>query len=68
MGDLPHPRQREIVLRVAVKRRAAFLWAQHVFEAKDSGLSDEEMSRIAFGPDAPYFEPLEARWFVPSTS
>jgi alkylhydroperoxidase family enzyme len=54
------PRQREIlVLRVAVKRRAAFLWAQHIFEAKDSGLSDEEMSRIAFGPDAPYFEPLE---------
>ena len=37
-----------------------FLWAQHVFEAKDSGLSDEEMSRIAFGPDAPYFEPLGA--------
>ena len=54
------PRQREIlVLRVAVKRRAAFLWAQHIFEAKDSGLTDEEMSRIAFGPDAPYFEPLE---------
>jgi alkylhydroperoxidase family enzyme len=54
------PRQREIlVLRVAVKRRVAYLWAQHVFEAKDSGLSDEEMSRVAFGPDAPYLDPLE---------
>jgi alkylhydroperoxidase family enzyme len=54
------PRQREIlVMRVAVRRRAAFLWAQHVFEAKDSGLTEEELSRIAFGPDAPYFDPLE---------
>jgi alkylhydroperoxidase family enzyme len=54
------PRQREIlVLRVAVKRKVAFLWAQHVFEAKDAGLTDEEMSRIAFGPDAPFFDPVE---------
>jgi alkylhydroperoxidase family enzyme len=55
------PRQRElIVLRVAAKRRAAFLWGQHIFEARDSGLTEEEISRIAFGPEAPFFAPLDA--------
>src|SRR5262249_9439632 len=53
-------RQREIlVLRVAARRRSAYLWAQHLFLGRDSGLTDEEMGRIAFGPDAPFFEPLE---------
>ena len=31
----------------------------HLFEARDSGLTEEEIGRIAFGPDAPFFEP---RW------
>ena len=53
-------RQREIlVLRVAARRRSAYLWAQHLFLGRDSGLTDEEMGRVAFGPDAPFFEPLE---------
>jgi alkylhydroperoxidase family enzyme len=53
-------RQREIlVLRVAARRKSAYLWAQHLFLGRDGGLSDEEMARIAFGPDAPFFEPLE---------
>jgi alkylhydroperoxidase family enzyme len=53
-------RQREIlVLRVAVLRESAYLWAQHVFLGRDAGLTDEEMGRIAFGPEAPFFEPLE---------
>jgi len=54
------PRQREIlVLRVAARRKSAYLWAEHFFAARDAGLTDEEIARIAFGPDAPYFEPLE---------
>jgi alkylhydroperoxidase family enzyme len=53
-------RQREIlVLRVAARRKSAYLWAQHLFLGRDGGLTDEEMARIAFGPDAPFFEPLE---------
>ena len=53
-------RQREmIVLRVATRRRSASLWAEHVFVARDAGMTDEEIARVAFGPDAPFFEPLE---------
>lgn len=53
-------RQRHIlILRVTTKRRSVFLWGQHVFQARDAGLTDEEIARIAFGPDAPFFEPLE---------
>ena len=49
------PRQREIlVLRVAVKRKVAFLWAQHVFEAKDAGLTDGNAHAVLMAdfPDA----------------
>lgn len=49
-----------VVLRVAVKRQAAYAWAQHVFNGRDAGLTDEEISRIAFGPDAPFLVPLDA--------
>jgi alkylhydroperoxidase family enzyme len=54
-------RQRELlVLRVAARRQSAYLWAQHVFMGTDAGLSDEEIGRIAFGPDAPFWEPVDA--------
>jgi alkylhydroperoxidase family enzyme len=53
-------RQRQfLILRVATRRRSAYLWGQHVFPARDAGLTDEEIARIAFGPDAPFLEPLE---------
>jgi alkylhydroperoxidase family enzyme len=54
-------RQRELlVLRVATRRQSAYLWAQHVFMGTDAGLSDEEIGRIAYGPDAPFWEPIDA--------
>jgi AhpD family alkylhydroperoxidase len=54
-------RQRELlILRVATLRQCAYEWAQHVFMAHDVGLSDEEISRVAYGPDAPYWDPLDA--------
>jgi AhpD family alkylhydroperoxidase len=54
-------RQREIlVLRVASVRRCAYEWAQHVAIGRDAGLDDEEIARIAFGADAPFWSPLEA--------
>ena len=47
-------RQRELVImRVAALRRSEYEWAQHVFMARDAGLSDIEISWIAWGPDAP---------------
>ncbi|WP_045875721.1 carboxymuconolactone decarboxylase family protein [Pseudofrankia sp. DC12] len=54
-------RQRElIVLRVAAQRQAGYEWLQHTFIARDAGLSDEEIQRIALGPDAPLWDPLDA--------
>lgn len=54
-------RQREIIIiRVAVLRKCAYEWAQHLIVGHDAGLNDEEIGRIAWGPDAPYWEPLDA--------
>lgn len=53
-------RQRELlILRVAAVRRADYEWAQHVVLARDAGLDDDEIARIAEGPDAPGWSPLE---------
>jgi alkylhydroperoxidase family enzyme len=54
------PRQRELlVLRVAAVRRSDYEWAQHVVLAGDAGLSREDIDRVARGPDAPGWSPLE---------
>lgn len=54
-------RQRELlVLRVAALRDAEYEWAQHVVLAGDVGIADEEVERVAAGPDADGWEPFEA--------
>lgn len=54
-------RQRElIVLRVATVRDCAYEWAQHAVIAADLGVSPAEIDRVAVGPDAPGWDPLEA--------
>jgi alkylhydroperoxidase family enzyme len=61
MGTTLSERQRELlVLRVATKRRCGYEWAQHVFMAHDAGLADDEIARVAFGPDAPMWSALDA--------
>lgn len=48
------PRERELlVLRVAALRRAQYEWAQHVVLAREAGLSDDEIARVAAGAGAP---------------
>ena len=60
-GTTLSPRQRQLlVLRVAAHRQAPYLWAQHVFTAREVGMTDEQIGRVAFGPDAPLFTPFEA--------
>jgi AhpD family alkylhydroperoxidase len=55
------PRQRELVImRTAVLRQCSYEWAQHVFLARDAGLSDLEIAWIAWGPDAPLWNELDA--------
>jgi alkylhydroperoxidase family enzyme len=54
------PRQRELlVLRVAAVRDATYEWEQHLVLGRDAGLGDEDISRIAEGPDAPGWAPLD---------
>ena len=54
------PRQRELlVLRVAALRDSAYEWAQHAVIAGDNGIDEEEVARVATGPDAPGWSPLD---------
>ncbi|CAN5166476.1 hypothetical protein BH09ACT8_BH09ACT8_09840 [soil metagenome] len=54
-------RQRELlVLRVAAVSKSSYEWAQHLFLARDVGLSDDEVAWIAWGADAPMWSILDA--------
>lgn len=54
------PRQRELlVLRVAALRSCDYEWAQHVVQARDAGIADEEIRRVAAGPNAGGWDPFE---------
>jgi alkylhydroperoxidase family enzyme len=55
------PRLRELViLRMAFLRESSYEWAQHVFLARDAGLTDLEIAWIAWGPEAPVWDELDA--------
>jgi alkylhydroperoxidase family enzyme len=59
-GSTLSPRQRELlVLRVAVLRGSEYEWAQHSVLAADAGLDADEVERIAVGPEAPGWTPLD---------
>lgn len=48
------PRERELViLRVGFLCRAGYEWGQHVVIARQAGVSDAEIERVADGPEAP---------------
>jgi alkylhydroperoxidase family enzyme len=54
-------RQRGIlVLRLAAVRQSPYLWAQHLVHTEEAGISEADVGRIAFGPDAPLLDPLES--------
>lgn len=53
-------RQRELlILRVARLSKCEYEWAQHVILAAEAGITDEEVRRIAAGPDAPGWDELD---------
>jgi len=55
------PRQRELlILRVAHARAAEYEWEQHVVQARDAGLTDDEIARARDGAEAPGWAPLES--------
>jgi alkylhydroperoxidase family enzyme len=54
-------RQRELlVLRVAAVREAEYEWLQHKVVAADIGMPEEEVERVAVGPEAEGWSPLDA--------
>jgi 4-carboxymuconolactone decarboxylase len=54
-------RDRELlILRTGWRCRAPYEWAQHVLIGRASGLTDDEIRRIADGPDAPGWDPFDA--------
>jgi alkylhydroperoxidase family enzyme len=55
------PREREIlILRTGWRCTAEYEWGQHVLIGRAVGLTDEDIERIAAGPDAPGWDPFEA--------
>jgi alkylhydroperoxidase family enzyme len=55
------PRQRELlILRTGWNCRAEYEWGQHVVIGRLVGLTDEEITRVTQGPDAPGWDPFEA--------
>jgi alkylhydroperoxidase family enzyme len=54
-------RERELlILRTGWNCRAPYEWGQHVVIGRAAGISDEEIERIAAGPDAPGWDPFDA--------
>ena len=54
-------REREIlILRTGWNCRAPYEWGQHVVIGRASGLADDEIERIAAGPDAPGWDAFDA--------
>lgn len=54
-------RDRELlILRTGWNCRAPYEWGQHVAIARVIGVTDEEIARIAAGPDAEGWDPFEA--------
>jgi AhpD family alkylhydroperoxidase len=59
-GTTLSPRQRELlVLRVAAVRHCEYEWRQHEILAGDAGLSPDDIARVAEGPTAPGWPPLD---------
>jgi alkylhydroperoxidase family enzyme len=55
------PRAREIlILRTGWRCKSEYEWGQHARIGKQTGLSDDEIRRIARGPDAPGWDAFDA--------
>lgn len=59
-GSLPARDRELVILRTAWNCGSAYEWGAHVDAARTSGITDDEMRRIAEGADAPGWEPFDA--------
>ncbi len=49
-----------LILRVSWLKRSEYEFIQHIVLGKRAGLSDADIERVQFGPDAPGWDPLDA--------
>ena len=59
-GKLPARERELLILRTGYLCQAPYEWGQHVTIGRAAGLSDEEIARVASGPDAPGWSASEA--------
>ena len=59
-SSLPARDRELVILRTGWLCRAEYEWGQHVIIGRASGIDDEEIVRIAHGPDAPGWDPFDA--------
>jgi len=59
-GKLPARERELLILRTGYLCQAPYEWGQHVTIGKASGLTDEEIARVALGPDAPGWSDADA--------
>ena len=52
-GRLPARERELLILRAGYLCRAHYEWGQHVEIGRAAGLTDDEIARVALGPDAP---------------
>jgi alkylhydroperoxidase family enzyme len=59
-GELPARDRELLILRTAWNTRAEYEWGHHASIALGTGLSQEDVSRVADGPEAPGWSPSDA--------
>jgi len=59
-STLPARDRELLILRTGWSCRSPYEWGQHVAIGRAAGISDEEVERVAAGPDAPGWDPFEA--------
>lgn len=59
-GRLPKHDHELLALRASYNCWSPFEWGEHAGFARNAGLDDGDIARIATGPDAPGWTPLEA--------
>jgi alkylhydroperoxidase family enzyme len=58
-GRLPERDHELLALRAAYNCRSPFEWGEHAELARGAGIDDDELARIAAGPDAAGWTPVE---------
>jgi 4-carboxymuconolactone decarboxylase len=59
-GVLPARERELLILRTGWNCRSDYEWGQHVLMGREAGLTDEEIDRVALGPEAPGWDPFES--------